>query len=126
MGFTNTFGAQVVDMGGCEPFVWRCDWRVARFASLMDMLLVIYLAGSCANSPLFVTFVGNACSNYLYLSWLDDSISLLEMELPMGDVCSRGHWVSDNQSRSISFLPPSMGCSFSSLGDAYRVVPPSR
>ena len=62
MGFTNTFGVQVVDMGGYEPFVWRCDWRVARFASLTDMLLVIYLVGSCANSLRFVAFVGNACS----------------------------------------------------------------
>ena len=103
MGFTNTFGAQVVDMGGYEPFVWRCDWRVARFASLTDMLLVIYLAGSCANSPLFVAFVGNACSNYLYLSWLDDSILLLEISLPMGDVCSRGRWAGVNLPRSMSF-----------------------
>ena len=85
MGFTNTFGAQVVDMGGYEPFVWRCDWRAARFASL-----VIYFAGSCANSPRFVAFVGNVCSNYLYLSWLEDSISLLEISLSMADVCSSG------------------------------------
>ena len=67
MGFTNTFGVQVVDMGGYEPFVWRCDWRVARFASLTDMLLVIYLVGSCANSLRFVAFVGNACSTSLCL-----------------------------------------------------------
>ena len=62
MGFTNTFGVQVVDLGGYEPFVWICDWRAARFASLTDMLLVIYLVGSCANSLRFVAFVGNACS----------------------------------------------------------------
>ena len=49
-------------LGGYEPFVWRCDWRVARFASLTDMLLVIYRVGSCANSLRFVAFVGNACS----------------------------------------------------------------
>ena len=61
----HTFGAQVVDMGRYDPFVWRCDWRVARFASLTDMFLVIYLAGSCANSPLFIAFVGNACSTSL-------------------------------------------------------------
>ena len=67
MGFANTFGAQVVDVGGYEPFVWRCDWRGARFASLTDMLLVTYLAGSCANSPLFVAFVGNACPTPLCL-----------------------------------------------------------
>ena len=36
MGFTISFGVQVVDVGGYEPFVWRCDWRVARFASRMD------------------------------------------------------------------------------------------
>ena len=103
MGFTNTFGVQVVDMGGYEPFVWRCDWRAARFASLTDMFLVIYLAGSCANLPLFVAFVGNACSNYLYLSWLEDSILLLEISLPMADVCSRGRWVDANLPRSMSF-----------------------
>ena len=65
MGFTNTFGVQVGHMGGYEPFVWRCDWRAARFASLTDMLLVIYLAGPCASSPLFVVFVGNAYSTSL-------------------------------------------------------------
>ena len=81
----------------------RCNWRVARFASLTDMFLVIYLAGSCANSPLFVAFVGNACSNYLYLSWLEDSILLLEISLPMGDVCSRGRWVGVNLPRTMSF-----------------------
>ena len=88
MGFTNMFCAQVVDVGGYEPFVWRCDWRVAHFASLTDILLVIYLAGSCTNSLLFVTFVCNACSTLLCLLWLVDSITLLEMELPMGVLCS--------------------------------------
>ena len=36
MGFTITCGVQVVDVGGYEPFVWRCDWRVACFASPTD------------------------------------------------------------------------------------------
>ena len=72
-------------------------------SSLTDMFLVIYLARSCANSPLFVALVGNACSNYLYLSWLEDSILLLEISLPIGDVCSRGRWVGANLPRSMSF-----------------------
>ena len=103
MGFTNTFGVEVVDMVGYEPFAWRCSWRAARFASLTDMFVVIYLTGPCVNSLRFVAFIGNACSNYLYLSWLDDSITLLEISLPMGDLCSRERWVGVYLPRSMSF-----------------------
>ena len=121
MGFTNTFGVQVVDMGGYELFVWRCDWRAARFASLTDMLRVV-----CRfNSPLFVAFVGNARSTQLCLLWLVHPITLLEMELPLGGVCSRGHYVgaSETSDRETSILLSTISCR---LGDAYHVVPPSR
>ena len=79
MGFTNTCGVQVVDVGGYEPFVWRCDWRVARFASRTDTF---------AKTPLLFVVVGRACSTRLCLLWLVDPITLFAMKLSLAVVYS--------------------------------------